>query len=140
MDTKSAAAAIGTEPRVLRRFLRDPKSSVETVGSGSRYEFTEDELGELSAAFRAWQNAKPTAHRAARVDDCTKQRMRDEEVWSEEAERRAARGLGPIVLHDLRDPRTRNRVIAKARAQERRLEERLFAAGLHITQLRRRVS
>jgi hypothetical protein len=140
MDTKAAATAIGTEARVLRRFLRAPGSPVSTVGSGSRYDFADDELEGLSRAFKAWQQAKPTTHRTARVDDLTKQTMRDEEVWAEEAELRTRRGLGPIILADLRDPRVRNRMLAKASAQQRRLEERLFAAGLHITQMRRRVS
>jgi hypothetical protein len=51
-------------------------------------------------------------------------------VWAEED---AIRG-GPLVMADIRDPKVRAAVRAKAAAQEARLNSRLLAKGLHITQ------
>jgi len=139
MDTKQAATAIGTEARVLRRFLRDPKSKHSTVGSGSRYDFKEEQLADLKREFMSWQQAKPAAVRAPRDPDA-KQREIDEAVWAEEAAARANRGLGPIVMGDLRDRNVLARVRRVAAAREDRLNERLMAAGLHISQMNRRAS
>jgi hypothetical protein len=50
----------------------------------------------------------------------------DRQVWEEE---------GPVAIEDIRDPRVRARVQANAQAAEERLNMRLLAAGLHITQL-----
>ena len=139
MDTKQAAQAIGTEARVLRRFLRDPKNNHCTVGSGSRYDFKEDQLEGLKREFMSWQQAKPAAVRAPRDPDA-KQREIDQAVWAEELELRARRGLGPVVLGDLRDRNVLARVRRVAQAREDRLNERLMAAGLHISQMNRRAS
>lgn len=141
MDTKQAAKEIGTEARILRRFLRDPKSTYTTVGSGSRYTFGEDDLQELSRAFKAWQCTKPSITRGPRVDPDAKQRVIDEEVWAEEAELRTRRGLpAGIILCDLRNREVLARVRRIAQAREDRLNERLMAAGLHISQMNRRAS
>lgn len=51
--TKAAAEACGTTPRTLRVFLRGSKD-YESVGSGARYAFTEDDLSELKTRFAAW--------------------------------------------------------------------------------------
>ena len=48
--TKAAAEACETTPRVLRQFLRASKN-YESVGSGGRYAFTEDDLPELKTCF-----------------------------------------------------------------------------------------
>jgi hypothetical protein len=50
-------------------------------------------------------------------------------VWEEE---------GPVFMADLRDPRVRRRVKEIAQAQMDRLDERLMAVGLHVSQLRYR--
>ena len=140
MDTKAVAVAIGTEARVLRRFLRDPKSSFCTVGSGARYDFSDEQVEEIRERFCAWQKGKAPTHRGPRIAPEVKQRTQDQAVWAEEKESRARRGLNGIVLEDMRDPRVRARVRATAAAQEARLNERLLAAGLHITQMARRAS
>lgn len=52
-------------------------------------------------------------------------RKREERVWAED---------GPVVLEDITDPRVRAKVRRIAAEQEARLELRLLAAGLHLTQ------
>lgn len=128
MDTKAVAEAIGTEPKILRRFLRDPRSTFRAVGSGARYDFTENDIPELSRRFADWAGTKPTRPTIPRVSTPDRQRERDAEVWAEE---------GPVVIADIRDPRVRARVRSIAAAQEARLNERLMAAGMHISQQRR---
>jgi hypothetical protein len=134
MDTKTIATALGTEPRILRRFLRDPKSTFSAVGSGSRYVFTEADLPELERRFHEWAGDKQ-ANRPAitilreKTDPMVDQRIRDEAVWAEE---------DPVTMEDLRDPRVRARVRAIAREWDRRLNDRLLAVGQHISQRQRR--
>ena len=130
IDTKAVAAALNTEPKILRRFLRDPKSTYAAVGSGSRYNFTDNDLPELSRRFAEWSGNKASRPVTIRVqpDEDTK-REKDLAVWEEE---------GPVVLEDIRNPGVRARVKVVAAAQVARLDERLMAAGLHISQLRYR--
>jgi hypothetical protein len=140
MNTKEVADAIGTSARTLRQFLRSPSSTFVAVGSGARYEFTEDELPTLRKRFAEWSgNGKPKALSDRRkgtngTPPVSRQRstpsdrlQRDQEVWAEEGE--------VIVIPDIRDPRVRARVRAEAEAQEDRLNMLLMRAGLHITQL-----
>jgi hypothetical protein len=130
IDTKAVAAALGTEPKILRRFLRDPKSTYAAVGSGSRYNFTENDLPELTRRFQEWSGNKASRPVIVRVPhDQDTQRKKDQAVWDEE---------GPVCMADIRDPRVRRRVKEVAKAQMDRLDERLLAAGLHISQLRYR--
>jgi hypothetical protein len=58
----------------------------------------------------------------------------DQRVWQEEEASGAFNGHIP----DIRDPKVRAEVRRIAAEQERRLEERLIAAGLHV--LQRKVS
>lgn len=133
MDTKTVAQLLGTETRVLRRFLRDPKSTFSAVGSGSRYQFTEADIPELERRFNDWMGTKsPTTVTRVVKDPCDsdrERRERDEAVWAEE---------GRVELPDLRDPRVLRAVRAKAAVWDQRLNERLLAAGLHISQMRDR--
>lgn len=135
MDTKVIASMLGTDTRVLRRFLRDPKSTFKAVGSGSRYEFTESDLPELTRRFQDWignkQPMRPPVTLKV-VDSAEEQRKRDMEVWAEEDARRG----GPLVMADIRDPKVRRAVRAKADEWDRRLNERLLASGMHISQRR----
>lgn len=128
MDTKTIAAVLGTEARILRRFLRDPRSTFQSVGSGARYEFTEADIPELTKRFQDWQGGK----QATRVTTPTRptdpqvsQLERDRAVWEEE---------GPVVVEDIRKPGVRARIKAEAKRREDRLDELLMAAGLHISQ------
>ena len=127
VDTKEVASHLKTDPKTLRRFLRSSACTFKPVGSGGRYTFKPSDLEELSRDFRAWSKgknvspARPPAPRPA-ADD---QEARDRAVWAEE---------GPVVLEDIRDPRVRARVRRIAAEQEARLNSRLLAKGLHITQ------
>jgi DNA-binding transcriptional MerR regulator len=127
VDTKEVASHLKTDPKTLRRFLRSSACTFKPVGSGGRYTFTKADLTELQRGFKEWskgKNVSPTRLPAPRppVDD---QDARDRAVWAEE---------GPVVLEDIRDPRVRARVRRIAAEQEARLNSRLLAKGLHITQ------
>jgi hypothetical protein len=65
-----------------------------------------------------------------------RQSLIDQAVWEEEDAQRGE----PLVIPDIRDPRVRAEVRRVAAEQERRLEERLIAAGLHVLQKRRRIA
>lgn len=134
MNTTEVAGRLGTTPRLLRQFLRSAVSTFVAVGSGSRYEFTEDEVPTLERRFAEWSkgttNRKrpkvattPVAPRQRAAT--TTQAERDAEVWAEE---------GPVVMGDIRDPRVRATVRAEANRQEARLEMLMMRAGLHISQ------
>ncbi|AGI12302.1 HTH DNA binding protein [Mycobacterium phage FF47] len=57
MNTTEAARVIGIKPKALRTFLRKSKSG---VGSGSRYDFSHDEVMAMKDAY--WEAlAKPNA-------------------------------------------------------------------------------
>ncbi|MEV7329578.1 hypothetical protein [Micromonospora sp. NPDC093244] len=133
MNTAEVAEALGTTPRTLRQFLRSPSSPVKAVGSGVPYKFSESDLPTLRQRFADWNwTGKPKAKttrvnaRPQRKDGtCDQERQRDEAVWAED---------GPVVLEDLDDPEVRAKVRRIAAEQEARLELRLLAAGLHISQ------
>lgn len=129
MDTKAIAVILGTETRILRRFLRDPRSTFQSVGSGARYEFTEADIPELTKRFHDWQGNKQAARVATPTrgpeDNAVFQRNRDEAIWEDE---------GEVVIPDIRRPGVRAKVKREAERREARLNELLMAAGLHLSQ------
>jgi hypothetical protein len=137
MDSSTAAAKIGTTPKVLRRFLRSSASSFRAVGSGARYDFRESDIDRLRKEFNAWSSGRcevPTvkAKESRRGGKRTKisREDRDRAVWAEEDQQRG----GPLILPNINDPRVRAAVRAEAIRQEAVLAERLMAVGLHISQ------
>ena len=54
MTTRNAAEKLGTDPRILRRFLR---SKAKGVGAGKRYELQAKALPQLKKDFAAWHKA-----------------------------------------------------------------------------------
>lgn len=127
VDTKEVASHLKTDPKTLRRYLRSSACPIKAVGSGGRYTFSRSDLDDLTRGFKAWskgKNVSPARPPAPRppADD---QASRDRAVWAEE---------DPVVLEDIRDPRVRARVRAIAAQQEARLNARLLAKGLHISQ------
>lgn len=127
MFTSDAAKLIGIKPKALRAFLRTHASG---VGSGSRYEFSYDEVEQLGAAYWAAQrDASPKASANAWLDDGGRAGLPHE--WlsdpdkqavflaerSERIERLSARlrecGLSVAQMTD-RDLRVNNRAIAAA--------------------------
>lgn len=136
MNTQEVAAVLGTDAKTLRRFLRDPSSTFEAVGSGARYEFDEADMPVLTRKFTKWAESQatksPAPTRAPRVDSpSTRARVsqrysdKDREVWMEE---------GEVTVPDIRDPR----VLAEVRRVENHraiaLDRMLLEAGLHISQ------
>lgn len=139
MDTTEAAKRLGTTPRQLRQFLRSRSSTFVAVGSGSRYDFTEQDVPTLERRFSEWQatgkkkagTVKVTKPKATTPPILAPMRKRapskrDVETWKEE---------GTVKIEDIRNPRVRARVTADARAAEDRLTLLLLAKGLHISQL-----
>lgn len=149
MDTRAIADNLGTDPKTLRRFLRDPGTSFTPVGSGGRYSFTQADLVSIAREFGPWQRrqAAKTAGKASVTPGGTRvttappralltQLDRDRLVWEAEE---ALLG-GPPVIEDLRNPRVRAQVRAAAQAADDRLTAKLLAAGLHVTQMRDRAA
>lgn len=131
VDTKAVAEQLGTDPKILRRFLRSA-GPVVPVGSGGRYTFSKADFPHLKELFDKWakgKNVKPSPKPKPRVP-ANDQAARDRAVWAEDNR--------PIVIDDIRDPHVRALVRRIAEEQEARLEARLLARGLHITQWRER--
>jgi hypothetical protein len=138
MDTRAVADALNTDPKTLRRFLRDKSTSFIPVGSGSRYNFTSADLDAIRAQFEPWSqrqaakaSEKPVRARSTVARTGVTRADRDAAVWAEEA---------PVVLEDIRNPRVRAEVRRLAREAEARLTAQLLAAGLHVTQKRDRAA
>lgn len=131
MDTKEAAAALGTNPRRLRIFLRSGYSTFVPVGSGARYDFTAKEMPTLAKRFSEWSSAEtksvgtPAPKKPRTTPKPDVQRAKDRRVWDQE---------GDVVLPDIRDPRVRARVRADAEAAENRLATLLVSKGMHVLQ------
>lgn len=56
LAAKQVATLLGIEAKTLRQFLRSPASTFEAVGSGGRYEFTEDDVPKLKEEFETWKS------------------------------------------------------------------------------------
>jgi DNA-binding transcriptional MerR regulator len=129
MDTGEVAALLGTTAKNLRRFLRSAHSTFKAVGSGARYEFTSRDVPTLQREFMRWlrsrQQEQTVKEEKPRVRHARSQRERDEEVWAEE---------GDVELPDIRDPQVLMAVRRAEAERVARLEERMMAAGLHVTQ------
>lgn len=57
LAAKQVATLLGIEAKTLRQFLRSPASTFEPVGSGGRYEFSEDDVPKLKEEFTTWKGA-----------------------------------------------------------------------------------
>jgi rubredoxin len=55
LSTREVADKLNTDPRTLRRFLR---SLEKGVGTGSRYGFEPQQVGNLKKQFNAWQKER----------------------------------------------------------------------------------
>lgn len=128
MNTREMAEKLDTDPKRLRRFLR-ADATYRNAGQGGRYEFTDKDVPTLRKRFAAW--VEKTAKAAeAKASASTAPRAR-----------RRVKGEVPPMSSDIakipagkltkaqRAERDRH-----SRARVDRLEERLKAAGLHISQ------
>lgn len=122
LSSKMVAEMLDTEPRTLRRFLRDDVT-YRNAGSGGRYEFTARDLPTLKKRFVGWQ-AGVEARRAKRDTSGLQKKTKANEPE-------------PDVI-DI--PKCTPQLRAKEREQIARLEDRLKQCGLHISQLKVRVT
>jgi hypothetical protein len=118
MDTKQVAAALNTEPKLLRRFLR-ADSNYANAGAGGRYAFTDDDVADMRERFSAWVGNKTTKPKSrprstSRSDDKLPTSILGRKLYASE----------------------RTRVEAIARARVDRLEAALLEKGLHISQMK----
>lgn len=74
-SSSEAAAIIGTEPRMLRRFLRE-FSEWHVLDTGGRYSFPADVLDKLEAEFNVWFGKRGS--RAPKRSEPTELRYLDE--------------------------------------------------------------
>jgi hypothetical protein len=68
---KQVASRIGTDAKQLRKFFRDPNSGYDGVGQGGRYDFPEEEITKIKAAFDAWSSTKTTRNRSPQSKPAT---------------------------------------------------------------------
>lgn len=113
MFTADAARIIGITPKQLRAFLR---TQAQGVGSGARYEFSHDEVQELSKRYWASQPKRYPA-RGRRVEDT---------------------GTKGLPCEWLFDPSKQPAFLAERRARLERLSARLREAGLDVPQMTER--
>lgn len=111
MFTSDAAKLIGIKPKALRAFLRTSRSG---VGSGSRYEFSYDEVQQLGAAY--WDAQRDSAP--------VKQSL-----WLGDGGRI---GLPKAWLSD---PDKATLFVAERRERVERLSARLREVGLDVPQM-----
>lgn len=120
LSSKQVAAEIGTEPRTLRRFLRDDPT-YRNAGSGGRYVFTTRDIPTLKKRFTSWQSGVE-ARRAKRD---TSGLVNKSQKAIEEPEM--------IVI-----PRCTPQLRRVEEEQIKRLHARLRECGLHVSQMRDR--
>jgi hypothetical protein len=118
LSTKAVAEHLDTEPRTLRRFLRDDPT-YRNAGSGGRYAFTERDLGTLSKRFDKWL-AGVDARRAKRDTTGLQNRPKASDVEPE------------VIMI----PRCTPALRAKERDQIAWLQARLAECGLAVPQMR----
>lgn len=107
-----AAAAIGTTPRALRRFLRD-NDSWRNAGIGGRYMFTEEEVKSLNIQFHKWNKTKPAKVKTEPVEDLDSPGISVEEM-----------------LEMPKNPKLRADVLRMRSERMQRLTERMRACGV----------
>lgn len=106
LSATQLAAQIGTDPKTLRRFLRE-NDSFRNPGSGKRYVFSAREAASVEKAFRAWDGKRS---RRSQTTGDTRPKNKSERTAAE------------------REKRAKERVDA--------LETSLRARGVHIDQHR----
>lgn len=88
MTTKDFAAAIGTDPKTLRKYLRDSTPRDQHPGKGSRWVLpgTKTALTAARKGFAKWQKeqADAAAERAAKAAKDAAQAVEDSEVLDED--------------------------------------------------------
>lgn len=66
LTTTEVAAELGTDPRTLRKFLRDSRGEGKAVvGKGARYSFEKREIRSLKSQFGKWLAAREAEKAAA---------------------------------------------------------------------------
>jgi hypothetical protein len=110
MFTSDAAKLIGITPKALRAFLR---THAQGVGSGSRYEFSYDEVEQLRDDYWASQPKVTT----------TQRRQRDDE------------GTPGLPIQWLQDPDKHCHFIAERQERLERMSARLREVGLDVPQM-----
>lgn len=85
LTAKEVAARFGTDPRTLRKFLREDAkvNEVETPGKGSRWTIEAKAVKSLNTRFNRWNDAK--AAKAAEKAEADNSPEDDDEVIEDEA-------------------------------------------------------
>lgn len=120
LTSKDIAAEIDTDPRTLRRFLRDD-NTYRNAGSGGRYVFTQKDIPTLKKRFDKWAAGVAT-RRAKRDTSGLIKKTKPVEIEPE---------VIPI-------PKCTPYLRRLEQEQIARLDDRLRECGLHVSQLRER--
>jgi hypothetical protein len=79
LSAKELAQRCGTDPKTVRKFLRDHLPQDEQPGQGGRYAFTKGQVKELVKAYKAWGAGK-----AAKAEKAESKSNEDIEDLSDE--------------------------------------------------------
>lgn len=120
LTSREVAELVGTDPKTLRRFLRDPKSTFVAAGQGGRYSFVKKDIAGLKKRFTAWSNAEAKARANREASKANKAAKAKPAV--------AGKGDAPAA------PQFTSHDLAEQRID--RLELNLRARGMHISQHR----
>lgn len=133
MNSSQIAEKLGTTSKELRRFLRaDPSYTNASNTSSGRYNFTDQDFPTLQRRFAAWQSKNAGRKRVPKMaSDAPAQSKRRV---------RADGGPGLPTEFATRKLYASERARRDRLSHERvdRLEEKLIAANLHISQIRNR--
>lgn len=120
LSSKMVAKELETDPRTLRRFLRDDPT-YRNAGAGGRYVFTTRDMSTLKKRFADWQ-AGVEVRRAKRNTTGLINRTKTPDIEPD------------VILIPKCTPRIRQ----LEQEQIARLDARLRECGLHVSQMKER--
>lgn len=80
LAAKQVATLLNTEAKTLRQFFRSAASTVESVGSGGRYEFSEADVPKIKSEFEAWKSGHASRGSKRTGEGSTRTRSRGPKV------------------------------------------------------------
>lgn len=122
LTTREVAEELGTDPRTLRKFLRDD-STIENAGKGNRYEFRRNQLKSLKKGFAAWgkarqAEAKAKAEKATQVHADAKMKLDAPESTTPKLDALAREELEGMTVKQLRELAADREVEVAAKAKK----------------------
>jgi hypothetical protein len=93
LSAKELAQECGTDPKTVRKFLRDHLAADEQPGQGGRYAFTKKEAKDLVKAYKEWgagkaakAETKSKSKKTEEIEDLSDEELEDFEADLDEDE------------------------------------------------------